>query len=138
MWISFFREHFAAFVFILVLLPTALFFNWRLALPLVVLCVVFTVLTAVVMQQAQALQRAVERHYTDLAETAADTLGNIAVVQSFARVEVEVSALRVSVNSLLARADAGADVVGRGRGAHAHRHHHHHARDLPRRHSISS
>ncbi len=101
MWISFFREHFAAFVFILILLPTALLINWRLALPLVVLCVVFTVLTAVVMQRAQALQRAVERHYTDLAETAADTLGNIAVVQSFARVEVEVSALRGLVNSLL-------------------------------------
>jgi ATP-binding cassette subfamily B protein len=101
MWISFFREHFAAFVFILILLPTALLINWRLALPLVVLCIVFTVLTAVVMQRAQALQRAVERHYTDLAETAADTLGNVAVVQSFARVEVEVSALRGLVNSLL-------------------------------------
>jgi len=31
MWISFFREHFAAFVFILILLPTALLINWRLA-----------------------------------------------------------------------------------------------------------
>ena len=47
------------------------------------------------------MQRAVERHYSDLAETAADTLGNVAVVQSFARIELEVSALRGLVNSLL-------------------------------------
>jgi ATP-binding cassette subfamily B protein len=101
LWVQFFREHFAAFVFIIVLLPTTLVLNWRLALPLVGLCVVFTALTVVVMRRAEAMQRAVERHYSDLAETAADALGNVAVVQSFARVELEVSALKELVNSLL-------------------------------------
>ncbi len=42
LWVSFFREHFAAFVFIIVLLPASLYLNWRLALPLLALCVVFT------------------------------------------------------------------------------------------------
>jgi ATP-binding cassette subfamily B protein len=101
LWVQFFREHFAAFVFIIVLLPTTLILNWRLALPLLVLCVAFTVLTVIVMRRAEAMQRAVERHYSDLAETAADALGNVAVVQSFARVDLEVSALRGLVNSLL-------------------------------------
>src|SRR5271170_4758258 len=101
LWVSFFREHFAAFVFIVVLLPTSLVLNWRLALPLLVLCVAFTALTVLVMHKADAMQRAVERHYSDLAETAADTLGNVAVVQSFARIELEVSALKGLVNSLL-------------------------------------
>jgi ATP-binding cassette, subfamily B, beta-glucan exporter len=101
LWVSFFREHFAAFIFIAVLLPTSLVLNWRLALPLLLLCVAFTVLTVVVMHKADAMQRAVERHYSDLAETAADTLGNVAVVQSFARIELEVSALKGLVNSLL-------------------------------------
>ncbi|MGO9699007.1 MAG: glucan ABC transporter ATP-binding protein/ permease [Xanthobacteraceae bacterium] len=101
LWVSFFREHFAAFVFIAVLLPTSLILNWRLALPLLALCVVFTALTVLVMRRADAMQRAVERHYSDLAENAADTLGNIAVVQSFARIELEVSALKGLVNSLL-------------------------------------
>jgi glucan exporter ATP-binding protein len=101
LWVQFFREHFAAFVFIVVLLPTTLILNWRLALPLLLLCVAFTVLTVIVMRRAEAMQRAVERHYSDLAETAADALGNVAVVQSFARVELEVSALRGLVNSLL-------------------------------------
>jgi ATP-binding cassette subfamily B protein len=101
LWVSFFREHFAAFVFIAFLLPTSLVLNWRLALPLLVLCVAFTMLTVLVMHKADAMQRAVERHYSDLAETAADTLGNVAVVQSFARIELEVSALKGLVNSLL-------------------------------------
>ena len=101
LWVQFFREHFAAFVFIIVLLPTTLVLNWRLALPLLVLCVAFTILTVIVMRRAETMQRAVERHYSDLAETAADALGNVAVVQSFARVELEVSALKGLVNSLL-------------------------------------
>jgi len=101
LWVSFFREHFAAFVFIVLLLPTTLILNWRLALPLIVLCVAFTVLTAVVMRRASALQRAVERHYSELAETAADALGNVALVQSYTRIEIEVSGMKELVNSLL-------------------------------------
>ncbi len=101
LWVSFFREHFAAFVFIVVLLPTSLYLNWRLALPLLALCLAFAALTSLVMGRADAMQRAVERHYSDLAENAADALGNVAVVQSFARVELEVSALKGLVNSLL-------------------------------------
>src|SRR5580698_10309462 len=101
LWVSFFREHFAAFVFICVLLPATLVLNWRLALPLLVLCVAFTALTLLVMHKADAMQRTVEQYYSDLAETAADALGNVALVQSFTRIELEVSLLRGLVNSLL-------------------------------------
>jgi ATP-binding cassette subfamily B protein len=101
LWVSFFREHFAAFVFIVVLLPATLVLNWRLALPLLVLCIGFTALTVLVIHKAHALQSAVEQHYSNLAETAADALGNVALVQSYARVEIEVSGLKQTVNSLL-------------------------------------
>jgi ATP-binding cassette, subfamily B, beta-glucan exporter len=101
LWLSFFREHFAAFVFIAILLPASLVLNWRLALPLLVLCVAFTALTIVVMHKTYAMQNAVERHYSDLAETAADALGNVALVQSYGRIELEVSGLKSVVNSLL-------------------------------------
>jgi glucan exporter ATP-binding protein len=101
LWVSFFREHFAAFVFITLLLPASLALNWRLALPLIALCLGFVGLTMAVMQRAFALQSAVERHYSDLAETAADALGNVALVQSYARVELEVSGMRGLVDSLL-------------------------------------
>ena len=90
LWLGFFREHFAAFVSLLVLLPLSLFLNWRLALLLIVLCVVFAALTALVLRKTEDRQSAVERHYCDLAERASDALGNVALVQSFARIEAEV------------------------------------------------
>ena len=40
------------------------------------------------------LQQKVEQYYSDVAERTSDTLSNVAVVQSFARVELEVSSLR--------------------------------------------
>jgi ATP-binding cassette subfamily B protein len=101
LWLSFFREHFAAFVFIAFLLPASLALNWRLALPLLALCIAFVALTTAVMQRTFALQSAVEQHYSDLAETAADALGNVALVQSYARVELEVSGMRGLVDALL-------------------------------------
>ena len=133
LWVSFFREHFAAFVFIALLLPATLVLNWRLALPLIVLCIGFTALTVLVMQRAYAMQRTVEQHYSDLAETAADALGNVALVQSYARVELEVSLAAQPGELAAARADAGAVVVGGGERFDARRHHAHAAGDPPGR-----
>jgi ATP-binding cassette subfamily B protein len=101
LWLGFFREHLAAFVSLLVLLPLSLFINWRLALLLILLCVVFTLLTALVLKKAEAGQSAVERHYTEMAERTSDALGNVALVQSYSRIEDEVTALRNVVAKLL-------------------------------------
>jgi ATP-binding cassette subfamily B protein len=102
LWLFFFRENLAAFVSLLVLLPLALFINWRLAILLLVLCVLFSVLMAVVVRKTESLQSTVQSHHSDLAERASDALGNIALVQSFARVEHEVMALRNVSDQLLA------------------------------------
>ena len=101
MWVGFFRDHLASFVSLVVLLPISLFINWRLALLLIVLCVVFALLTALIVRKTGTLQSSVEQHYSDLAERASDTLGNIALVQSFSRLENEVSELRQIVDRLL-------------------------------------
>ena len=102
LWLAFFRENLAAFVSLLVLLPLALWVNWRLAILLLVLCVLFSVLMAVVLRKTETLQQTVQNHHSDLAERASDALGNIALVQSFARVEHEVIALRSVSDQLLA------------------------------------
>ncbi|MDO9411502.1 MAG: glucan ABC transporter ATP-binding protein/ permease [Pseudolabrys sp.] len=102
LWVGFFRDHLASFISLLVLLPISLFINWRLALLLIVLCVVFAGLTALIVRKTETLQSSVERHYSDLAERASDTLGNIALVQSFSRLESEVVELRQIVERLLA------------------------------------
>jgi ATP-binding cassette subfamily B protein len=101
LWLGFFRDHFAALVSIFVLLPLSLVLNWRLAMLLIVLCAVFAVLTALVLRKTEALQKSVESHFSDLAERASDALGNIALVQSYTRVEVEVSGLKDVVHRLL-------------------------------------
>jgi glucan exporter ATP-binding protein len=101
LWLGFFREDLAALVSILVLVPMSIYLNWRLALPLIGLCVIFVALTTWVLGRTEALQKSVERYYSDLAERASDTLGNVALVQSFTRVEAEVRDLRNVVDRLL-------------------------------------
>ncbi len=101
LWLSFFRENFAAVVSLFVLVPLSLYLNWRLALLLIALCVVFTILTSYVLRKTSEMQTSVEKYYSDLAERASDALGNVALVQSFARVEAEVMGLRMVVERLL-------------------------------------
>ena len=101
LWLGFFREDLVSLMAIAVLIPASLYLNWRLALLLIGLCLVFVMLNVLVLRRTEALQRSVERYYSDLAEHASDTLGNIALVQSFTRVEHEVRALRNVVDQLL-------------------------------------
>ena len=54
------------------------------------------------MRKTEGLQQQVEEHYSELAERASDTLGNVALVHSFARVEAEVSGLKHVIDKLLA------------------------------------
>jgi ATP-binding cassette subfamily B protein len=101
LWLGFFREHLAALVSLLVLLPLSLVLNWRLALLLIALCLIFAGLTTLVWRKAEAGQSEVERHYGELSERASDALGNIALVQSYSRIEAEVGGLRDVVGRLL-------------------------------------
>jgi ATP-binding cassette subfamily B protein len=101
LWLGFFREHLAAIVSIAVLLPLALYLNWRLGLLLIGLSLIFLALTTFVLRKTESMQKSVERCYSDLAERASDTLGNVALVQSFTRVEDEARELRAVVDRLL-------------------------------------
>jgi ATP-binding cassette subfamily B protein len=94
LWLSFFREHLAAFISLIILIPLALYMNWQLALVLIGLCLFFGLLTHFILRKTQDLQQAIESHHSDLAELASDTLSNIALVQSFSRIQVEVKNLK--------------------------------------------
>jgi ATP-binding cassette subfamily B protein len=89
LWLSFFREQLTTVVSALVLLPLTLLLNWRLALALIVLVVVFSVLTVIVVRRTEAAQNAVEGLHSRLAGTAQDALSNVMVVQSFTRLNAE-------------------------------------------------
>ena len=102
LWLGFFREHFAAIMSLVVLLPLALYINWRLAILLFSLCVVFTVLTTLVVRKTYGMQSDVETYYGDLSARASDALGNVALVQSFVRIDAEVQGVRFVADKLLA------------------------------------
>ena len=102
LWLGFFREHFAAIMSVVVLLPLSLYINWRLAILLFMLCVVFTVLTTLVVRKTYGMQSEVEEFYSDLSARASDALGNVALVQSFLRIDAEVQSLRGVTDKLLA------------------------------------
>lgn len=102
LWLGFFREHFAAIMSLIVLLPLSLYINWRLAILLFVLCIVFTVLTTLVVRKTFEMQNEVEERYSDLSARASDALGNVALVQSFVRIDAEVQGLRGIADKLLA------------------------------------
>jgi glucan exporter ATP-binding protein len=102
LWLGFFREHLAAILSLVVLLPLSFYINWRLAILLFVLCLVFTVFTTLVVRKTHGLQSEVEAQYSDLSARASDALGNVALVQSFVRIDAEVQGLRFVADKLLA------------------------------------
>jgi len=101
-WLTFFREHCAAFVALFVMLPLTAALNWRLGLVLMLLVSIFAVLMTLVLRHTETMQQSVERYRGDLAERVSDALGNVAVIQSFTRVETEARDLRALIERLMA------------------------------------
>jgi ATP-binding cassette subfamily B protein len=102
LWLSFLRENCAALVSLVVLMPMSLLVNPRLGVLLLALLVGAGTLTVLVLRRTEGLQRRVETHQTDLAEQVADALGNMPVIQSFARAGSETLNLRTTIDALLA------------------------------------
>ncbi len=101
LWLGFMRDHCAALVSLLVLLPLTLFINWRLGLLLVGLVVVFAFLMGLVINRAATMQEKVEGFHSELAEHTSDAIGNIPVIQSFTRIQAELNQLRFVIDRLL-------------------------------------
>ncbi|MCA3635073.1 MAG: glucan ABC transporter ATP-binding protein/ permease [Methylobacterium sp.] len=101
LWLGFLRDHCAALVALLVLLPLTLLINWRLGLLLVVLVVFFAVMMAIVVNRTARMQDSVEGYHSELAEHTSDAIGNIPVIQSFTRVQAELQHLRSVIDRLL-------------------------------------
>ena len=134
LWLGFFREHFAAIMSLVVLLPLAFYINWRLAILLFVLCVVFTVLTTLVVRKTYGMQSEVE---AALQRPLRARLRRAR--QCRAGAELRAHRCRGAGPALRRRqaaggADAGAVVVGAGHRHHPGVDHHHRAGDLHRRH----
>lgn len=92
-WLGFFREHCAPLLSLFVLLPLSLLFDLRLGALLVGLVGFFGLGMWKLMKSTSARQVRVNEESAALSEHASDAIGNLPVVQSFTRVEAEISAL---------------------------------------------
>ena len=101
-WLGFLREQTTAAIGILFLVPTAIYMNWQLASLLGILAVVYAMLNAIAVYRTADGQAAVERHHISVAGRVGDVIGNVTVVQSFARLAAETNALRGLMSELLA------------------------------------
>ena len=101
-WLGFLREHLAAVVGVVLLVPAALATDVRLAGVLAVLAAAYVGVSLFVVRRTQAGQRAVERHHQDVFGHVGDVIGNVTVVQSYGRPAAEASALQELMRRLLA------------------------------------
>ena len=100
-WLSFLREQFVALIGIIVLIPTAIYMNATMAMILAVLAVVYVLANILVAQKTSTGQAAVEQHYNNVYGRVGDVLGNVTVVQSYARFAYEMQAMRTVMAELL-------------------------------------
>jgi glucan exporter ATP-binding protein len=101
LWLEFMRQHLTTFVALVLLVPTALSLDLRMSMVLVALGALYVVIGRLVMRKTKEGQRSVERHYHKVFDHVTDSVGNVAVLQSYNRISHETEALRDHVRALL-------------------------------------
>lgn len=101
MWLEFMRQHLATMVALLILIPTAFAMEWRLSIVLLTLGFIYILIAHMIMQRTKDGQTAVETHHHCVFDHINDSISNIAVVQSYNRIEAETNALRRYATDLL-------------------------------------
>lgn len=94
LWLSFFRDHLSTLFAIVVMIPVALWMNWKLALLMISLMIIFAVTNAIAIRRTHKAQGEVEELHNEIATRAGDVFGNVSIVQSFTRLAAESVALK--------------------------------------------
>jgi glucan exporter ATP-binding protein len=102
LWLGAMREQVTAIAGIVLLVPTAIGMDVRMAAILALLAVAYVVMNAVVMKKTMQGQTSVERYNAAVASRVGDVIGNVTVVQSFVRFKAEADAMRLVMSDLLA------------------------------------
>ncbi len=102
LWLGAMREQVTAIAGIALLVPTAISMDARMAAILGLLAVTYVILNTVVMRQTRDRQAAVEQYNSAVYGRVGDVIGNVTVVQSFARLRAETDAMRAVMSDLLA------------------------------------
>ena len=101
LWLGAMRDQISALFGILLLIPTAIGMDPRMAAILFALATAYTLMNVFVMRKTAAGQAAVESHESALSSRIVDVIGNVMIVQSYARLRLEADALRRISTDLL-------------------------------------
>jgi ATP-binding cassette, subfamily B, beta-glucan exporter len=101
LWLGAMRDQISALFGILLLIPTAIGMDPRMAAILLALATAYTLMNVFVMRKTAAGQAAVESHESALSSRVVDVIGNVMIVQSYARLRLEADALRRISTDLL-------------------------------------
>ena len=101
LWLDFMRVHLSTVAALVLLVPTAMALDWRMALVLAGLGVSYVAISRLVMARTTEGQARVEGHYHQVFSHVSDTVSNISVLQSYGRIARETDALRRYTDSLI-------------------------------------
>ena len=102
LWLGAMREQLTALVGIVLLVPTAISMDVRMAAILALLAIAYVVMNSVVIRKTRAGQANVERYNSAVFGRVGDVISNVTVVQSFTRLHAEADAMRGVMSDLLA------------------------------------
>ena len=94
LWLEFMRQHLSTAIALVLLIPTAMAMDWRMAGVLLCLGVCYLSISRAVMARTKEGQAAVEQHYHRVFSHVSDSIGNVSVLQSYGRLAQETEALR--------------------------------------------
>jgi ATP-binding cassette subfamily B protein len=102
LWLGALREQLTAIAGIVLLVPTALGMDVRMAGILALLAAAYVIMNTFVMRRTMAGQASVERYNAAVFSRVGDVIGNVTVVQSYARLRAEADAMQTVMSDLLA------------------------------------
>ena len=101
LWLEFMRQHLSTAVALVLLIPTALTLDWRMAGVLLCLGVSYLAISRAVMAKTKDGQAQVERHYHQVFAHVSDSISNVSVLQSYGRLAQETETLRRYTSDLI-------------------------------------
>lgn len=101
LWLGAMRDQLTAVVGIILLVPTALSMDYRMAFILATLAAVYAVMNVVVMRKTSAGQTTADNYDYAVSGRVVDVVGNVTIVQSYGRIGAEVAAMGSMMRDLL-------------------------------------
>lgn len=101
LWLSFFRTHLSTVISILVMVPVALYLNWKLAIVMIASMATFLMFSTLMVRRTNLAQVQVEELNQKVSERIGDLFSNVMIVQSFLRTQAEVRAVREMLDQVL-------------------------------------